>query len=64
MIGRALAVLRTRPDIAGNPRAQEMLEILQNGDSRRGEEVAGNILKTYGVTKEQALAKARRFFGL
>ena len=59
-IERAVRLLKARPEIAGNPRAREMLEIIQNGDTERGERVANNLLENYGVTKEQALEEARR----
>lgn len=64
MYRRAIQMLRSRPDIAGNPRAQEMLRIIQEGDSERGEEVANNLLSNYGMTKQQGIEAARRFFGL
>lgn len=59
-IEKAVSLLKTRPEIAGNPRAREMLEIIQNGDAERGERVANNLLENYGVTKEQALEEARK----
>ena len=64
MYRRAIQMLRSRPDIAGNPRAQEMLRIIQEGDIERGEEVANNLLSNYGMTKQQGIEAARRFFGL
>lgn len=63
MYRKALQLLATRPEIAGNPRAQEMLGILRDGDAQRGEELANNLLGNYGMTREQALARAREFFG-
>ena len=41
-----------------------MLEVVQSGDSARGEQIANNLLKTYGVSREDALAQAKRFFNL
>lgn len=60
----AIRMLENDPRMAGNPKAREMLEIIRNGDEKRGEEVANNILATYQVTKEQALARAREMLGL
>lgn len=60
----ALEVLKKRPDIAGNPRAQEMLRVLQEGNAEEGERLANNLLSNYGMTKEQGLEQARSFFGL
>ena len=52
------------PSLSGNPNARAMLEVVQSGDSARGERIANNLLKTYGVSKEDALAQAKRFFNL
>lgn len=52
------------PSVAGNPQARAYIDILKSGDSARGEEVASNLLQTYGMDRETALAQARRFFGL
>lgn len=60
---KAIELLKTRPEVAGNPRAQEMLKVIQDGDSAKGEEVASNLLRNYGMTKEQGIEAARRFFG-
>ena len=50
--------------LSSNPNARSMLEVVQSGDSARGEQIANNLLKTYGVSKEDALAQAKRFFNL
>lgn len=59
---KAVELLRKRPEIAGNPRAQEMLKVIQEGDDAKGEELANNLLRNYGMTKEQGIEAARRFF--
>nr|DAH20411.1 MAG TPA: Coenzyme PQQ synthesis protein D [Bacteriophage sp.] len=58
----AMNLLQNNPNIAKNPQAQEMLKVIQNGDSQRGQMIAENLCKTYGITKEDALAQAKRFF--
>lgn len=58
----ALNMIRQNPQIANNPRAQEMIKVIQNGDSARGQQLAENLCKTYGVTKEQAMNEAMQFF--
>lgn len=55
-------LLQSNPNVAKNPQAQEMLKVIQNGDSQRGQMIAENLCKTYGITKEDALAQAKRFF--
>lgn len=47
-----------------NQNGQEMVNAIRNNDSQRGEELANNILKSYGLTKEQGIAKAKQYFGL
>lgn len=63
-VEQAVRALESRPDVAANPRARDMLEIIRNGDAERGETVANNLLSNYGMTKEQGIEAARRFFGL
>lgn len=57
-----LKMLTANPAIADNPQARSFIDVLQSGDSARGEELANNLLETYGMTKEDALARARKFF--
>ena len=54
--------MRQNPNIANNPQAQNYLNILQSGDSQKGQQIAENLLKTYGMTKEQGLNQVRQFF--
>ena len=58
----AINLLRNNPNVAKNPQAQEMLKVIQNGDSQRGQIIAENLCKTYGITKEDALTQAKQFF--
>lgn len=50
----AMQMIQNNPQVMNNPMAKQYLEIIQNGDSAKGQEVANNILKTYGMTKDQA----------
>ena len=34
------SLIQRNPNIANNPRNQELLKVIQNGDSQRGEEIA------------------------
>lgn len=58
----AINLLRNNPNVVKNPQAQEMLKVIQNGDSQRGQMIAENLCKTYGITKEDALTQAKQFF--
>lgn len=48
--------------ITNNPRAQEMLQVIQSGDAQKGQQIAMNLCKTYGVSKEQAVGMATEYF--
>lgn len=48
--------------IANNPRAQEMIQVIQSGDAQKGQQIAMNLCKTYGVSKEQAVGMATEYF--
>lgn len=47
----AMQMIQNNPQVMNNPMAKQYLEIIQNGDSAKGQEVANNILKTYGMIK-------------
>lgn len=64
LMSAALSIAKMHPEIAGNPMADEWLQIIQNGDTERGEQVANNLLSNYGMTKDQGIAAALKFFGL
>ncbi len=61
-ISAMINMIKANPAIADNPQAQAYLDVLESGDNEKGEEVANNLLKTYGMTKEQALDEAKKFF--
>lgn len=54
--------IKAHPNIAANPQALAYIEVLESGDSKRGQELANNLLETYGMTREDALAQAKQFF--
>lgn len=58
----AMNVLRQNPSISQNPRNQDLLQVIQSGDSTRGQQIAENLCKTYGVTPQQAVNMATDFF--
>lgn len=59
----AISLISKNPSIANNPQAQNLISVIQNGDSKKGEEIARNLCNTYGVTPEQAFMQAKNFFG-
>lgn len=60
----ALNLLMQNPNIANNPNAQEFIQVIQNGDSTKGEQIARNLCDTYGMSKEDAIRNAKSFFHL
>lgn len=64
MIQFAMNLINRNPQVANNPMAQELIGVIQNGSEQQGETIAENLCKSYGVTKEQALADAKKFFGI
>lgn len=60
----AMNMLASNPRIANNPNAMAMVNAIKNNDSQTGQQIAQNLCKSYGVTEEQALNDAKRFFGL
>lgn len=54
--------INRNPGITNNPMAQNMVQILQSGDAQKGQQMAENLCKTYGVSKEQATSMAMEFF--
>lgn len=60
----ALQLLRNNPRIANNPQAQEMINVIQNGDNKRGEQIAMNICSSMGVNPQEAVQRAQSFFNI
>lgn len=60
----ALMMISRNPRVANNPQFKQMIDVIQNGNDEQGQQIAENICKTYGVSKEDALTDAKRFFGI
>lgn len=58
----AMTMISNNPQIANNPQAKSMIEVIQSGDAERGRQIAENLCNTYGVSKEDAVKQARSFF--
>lgn len=57
-------LIQNNPNIQQNPQAQAMIDVIKNNDQTKGEQIANNLLQTYGVSKEDALKRAQQFFKL
>lgn len=60
----AMNLIQKNPTVANNPDAQNLLNVIQSGDSAKGQQIAENLCETYGVSKEDALAQAKKFFNI
>ena len=58
------SLLMNNPSVANNPNAQNYLSVIQNNDSVKGEQIANNMCQSMGMSREEALARAKAFFGL
>lgn len=52
------------PNVKQSPFAQEGLGAIFNNDNKKGEELANNILQSYGMTREEGIQRAKEFFNL
>lgn len=57
-----LNLIQNNPNIQKNEYTQNLIDVIKSGDSTKGEELANNILKSYGLTKEQGLNIGKQFF--
>ena len=64
MIDFALNLIQQNPALQNNPNAKEMIEVIRSGDTAKGEQIASNLCKTYGVDRNQAVQQARSFFNI
>lgn len=55
----AAQMIRNNPNIQQSPFAQAGMNAILNNDAKAGEQLANNILKSVGMTKEQAMQIAR-----
>lgn len=55
-------MMQRNPHIANNPQAQEYLKVIMSGDAQRGQEIAQNLCKTYGITPQEGVQQAQNFF--
>lgn len=64
MMQTLIGAVMNNPQVKNSPLAQEGLNAIFSNDNKKGEELANNILTSYGLTKEQGIEKARNFFHL
>lgn len=60
----ALNMISRNPNVANNPNAQEFINVIRSGDEERGKQIAANICQNMGVSQEEGIGMAKKFFGL
>lgn len=60
----AMNMIQNNPNVANNPRNKAMIDALRSGDNARGEQIANNLLQTYGVSREEGINQAMQYFGM
>lgn len=53
-------MIRSNLKTSNAPWAQAGIDAIMNGDSAKGEEIADNLCKSFGMSREQMLAEARK----
>lgn len=51
-------MISSNPQMQNNPMMREMIGVIQSGNSMKGEQIAENLCKTHGMTREQATQQA------
>lgn len=64
LIGQVVGSLKGNPNVANNPMAQGMLDVLESGDASKGEQMADNLCQSMGVTRDEAMKQAKAFFNI
>jgi hypothetical protein len=60
----AMGMLERNPNISNNPNASEFVNAIKSNDSVRGKQIAENLCNSYGMTTEQGVTQAKRYFGI
>lgn len=58
----AMSMIQNNPQVMNNPMAQNYISVIQSGDAQKGQQLAENICRSYGVTPQEALQQAKQFF--
>lgn len=64
LVSQALSQLKSSTNVSNNPMAQGMVDLIESGDSAKGEQMAKNLCESMGLTKDEALKQAKAFFGI
>lgn len=56
--------IQRNPALKNNANASAMINAVLNNDEKTGVELANNLLKTYGVKREDGIEQAKSYFGV
>lgn len=59
-----LQMAQNNPEIANNPQAQALLNVVKSGDAKKGQEIAQNLCNTMGISPEEAVKQASNYFNI
>lgn len=57
-------LVSANPAIKTNPMTAGLISILESGDEKKGQQMAANLCESMGVSQEEALKQAKRFFNI
>lgn len=63
-IDAILNMAMNNPMLKSNPNAQSMLNVVRSGNAQQGQQIADNLCKSMGMTRDEALRQAKGFFNL
>ena len=55
-------MIRTNPNISNSPWAEEAMNAILTGDSKKGSAIAENLCNSYGVSRDEATKMARNWY--
>lgn len=58
----ALNLIAKNPNIIQNEKQKHWVDVIRSGNNKEGEQLANNLLNTYGVKKEDIPNIAQQFF--
>lgn len=59
-----LKTIKANPAIADIPWAQAAIDALESGDAEQEQQVANNLMETFGTNKEEVMAQAKKILHL
>lgn len=60
----ALAQIKQNAQFQNNPMAQGMLDVIESGDAKKGEQMALNLCESMGIKPDDAIKQAKHFFNV